>query len=120
MQWTEVLSTIVFWIEESLYRNSSWTNPFEKLSKLSLTIIIMSHKNADMGRIFSHINNLIKSAEQNLLSLNAISKILIIKCECKQNRKFCFSYTLPIVKRIALNYPWKIILKPHYKKKLTS
>lgn len=95
IKWTETTSTLHLWAEIASYRDATGDNPFEDLSRLALTLLCLPHSNADVERIFSHMN-IVKTKLRNRLSIKSLNAIMAIKYGLRRHGKCCHNYDLPI------------------------
>lgn len=100
--WKNNTDTIALWTEIASYRDATGENPFSDLAALALTVLTLPHSNADVERIFSHMN-IVKSKLRNRLCIKSLNAILTIKYGLRRNEKCCYDYKLPkeVLKKIG-------------------
>ncbi|KAK4882379.1 hypothetical protein RN001_005698 [Aquatica leii] len=78
----------------NLYRDASGENPFSALCELVKAALSLPHSNADVERLFSHMN-IVKNKLRNRLHNNTINSLLYIRYGLKKNNKCCDTYEIP-------------------------
>ena len=68
IDWTNNTDTEKFWTEVHKYRDSSGLNPFKEFSGHAMSMLILSHSNAQVERLFSSMNH-VKSKTRNRIKL---------------------------------------------------
>lgn len=84
-------STLDLWAEIASCRDSSGENPFRDLADLALTLLSLPHSNADVERVFSHMN-VVKSKLRNRMNLKSLNAILTIRYGLKRHGASCHNY----------------------------
>ncbi|KAG7169876.1 putative hAT family C-terminal dimerization region-containing protein 11 [Homarus americanus] len=76
IKWIEASDTLFLWAEMS-YRDATGEN-LTRISQLALTLLSLPHSNADVERIFSHMN-IVQIKLRNRLSIRSLNAIMAIK-----------------------------------------
>ncbi|XP_072382532.1 protein FAM200A-like [Diabrotica undecimpunctata] len=84
---------IEFWIKVKKFKNFNDEFIFKNISTLALIILVLTHGNADVERVFSMMSD-IKSNKRNRLSTTLLSDILRIKLELVNKQKCCITYPI--------------------------
>ena len=92
--WKKNSDTSELWAEISSYSDATGENPFSDLADLALTVLTLPHSNADVERIFSHMN-IVKSKLRNRLSIKSLNALLTIRYGLRRNGSCCYDYKLP-------------------------
>ncbi|KAF2879095.1 hypothetical protein ILUMI_27072 [Ignelater luminosus] len=81
---------------EVIQNHQRWTESrFEELATFAITLLILSHSNADVERLFSSMN-VIKNKQRNRMKLNLLTAILRVRCGLGLEGKCCNEYEIPI------------------------
>lgn len=102
MQWSnitliklsETKHTVKFWVEVLQYKNAANSVPFLELSTCALTILSLSHSNAEVERIFSQMN-LVRNKLRNKMNTDTFNAILHIRFGLKRTGITCSIYKFP-------------------------
>ncbi|KAK4324650.1 hypothetical protein Pmani_004732 [Petrolisthes manimaculis] len=102
MSWNQTSNTLDLWAEIASYRDASGENTFCDLSDLALTILSLPHSNANVERVFSHMN-IVKSKLRTRLNLKSLNAILTIRYGLRRHGSSCHTYKLPqeVLKKIG-------------------
>lgn len=92
--WKKNTDTSELWVEISSYTDATGENPFSDLADLALTVLTLPHSNADVERIFSHMN-IVKSKLRNRMSIKSLNALLTIRYGLRRNGSCCYDYKLP-------------------------
>lgn len=92
--WTEISSTLKFWLEVANYRDAAGENPFMDITEMALSAQSLPHSNADVERAFGNMN-LVKSKLRNKMKILTLKAILAFRYGMKNHESCCASYELP-------------------------
>ena len=92
--WKKNTDTLELWTEIFSYTDAAGENPFTDLADMALRVLTLPHSNADVERIFSHMN-VVKSKLRNRLSIKSLNALLTIKYGLRRNGNCCCDYKLP-------------------------
>lgn len=93
-KWNETKDTNIFWCEVYVYKNANGDNPFLKLSKFAIEMLVLPYSNAEVERLFSKLN-IIKNKLRNRLKSDSVKAMLYIRCGLNRLNKCCNDYEIP-------------------------
>lgn len=92
--WTKPHDTLQLWAEVAEYKDATGENPYKDISDLALTVLSLPHSNADVERVFSHMN-IVKTKLRNRMSNENLRALLAVKYGLRRVGKCCHDYKLP-------------------------
>ncbi|XP_068210356.1 E3 SUMO-protein ligase KIAA1586-like [Palaemon carinicauda] len=83
VKWCETKDTVKFWAEVKGYKDAANINPYEELSSVALTVLSLPHSNAEIERVFSHMNIIITKL-RNKMKTDTTNALLHIRYGLKR------------------------------------
>lgn len=78
IKWTNISTTVSFWSEVFMYKDSAGNNTFEELADFALEVLSLPWSNADVERVFSQLN-LVKTKLRNRLITSTVNAVLRVR-----------------------------------------
>lgn len=94
IKWNESKNTVSFWSEVSRYRDASDCNPLKELAEFALSVLVLSHANADVERVFSQMA-IVKTKLRNKMKTKMAKAILGVRAGLRRHDKCCYNYDIP-------------------------
>lgn len=78
IKWTNISTTVSFWSEVFMYKDSAGNNTFKELADFALEVLSLPWSNADVERVFSQLN-LVKTKLRNRLITSTVNAVLRVR-----------------------------------------